>query len=102
MAYEGDNGHADGAGAAAGDGSLAPLVKKMVRLALACEYQRRPIRRTDISERVLGTGAGRRFREVFSAAQVELRSVFGMEMAELPGREKVTLAQKRGETLPVH
>lgn len=68
----------------------------MVRLALACEYQRRPIRRADISEKVLGSGGSRKFKEVFNAAQVELRSVFGMEMVELPGREKVTVQQKRG------
>ncbi|KAK3723434.1 hypothetical protein LTR37_001686 [Vermiconidia calcicola] len=72
------------------------LVKKMVRLALACEYQRKPIRRAEISEKVLGSGTGAKmFKHVFAAAQQELRSVFGMEMVELPGREKVTVAQKR-------
>ena len=71
------------------------MVKKMVRLALACEYQRRPIRRAEISEKVLGTGSGRAFKNVFSAAQHQLRTVFGMEMVELPGREKITLQQKR-------
>jgi melanoma-associated antigen len=72
------------------------MVKKMVRLALGCEYQRRPIRRADISEKVLGTGGTRRFKEVFNQAQVQLRAVFGMEMVELPAREKTTLAQRRG------
>jgi len=67
----------------------------MVRLALACEYQRRPIRRADVTEKVLGNGAGRRFKGVFNGAQVELRSIFGMEMVELPSKEKVTVAQKR-------
>ena len=71
------------------------MVKKMVRLALACEYQRRPIRRSDITEKVLGSGGGRAFKNVFNAAQQQLRAVFGMEMVELPVRDKVTLAQKR-------
>jgi len=71
------------------------MVKKMVRLALACEYQRRPIRRADISEKVLGS-AGRQFKDVFNQAQLQLRSVFGMEMVELPTREKVTVQQRRG------
>lgn len=72
------------------------MVAKMVRLALACEYHRRPIRRADISEKVLGSSGGRQFKTVFNQAQLQLRTVFGMEMAELPAREKVTLAQRRG------
>lgn len=71
------------------------MVKRLVRLALACEYQRRPIRRADVSEKVLGS-AGRQFKKVFEQAQMELRSVFGMEMVELPARERVTVQQKRG------
>lgn len=70
-------------------------VKKIVRLALACEYQRRPIRRTDIGGKVLGKDGGRTFKTVFTAAQQQLRQVFGMELMELPAREKVTLQQKR-------
>ncbi|KAK4554805.1 hypothetical protein LTR86_007953 [Recurvomyces mirabilis] len=77
------------------DSNTDQIVKKLVRLALACEYQRRPIRRTDISEKVLGTAGGRRFKDVFAQTQLQLRSVFGMEMVELPAREKITLAQKR-------
>nr|POE88221.1 hypothetical protein CFP56_11450 [Quercus suber] len=38
------------------------MVKKMIRLALACEYHRRPIRRADIGEKVLGV-EGRKFRQ---------------------------------------
>ena len=87
----------DDHGDAGADSTREELVKKMVRLALACEYQRKPIRRTEISEKVLGNNASRRFKEVFNGAQVELRSVFGMEMVELPGREKITVAQKRGK-----
>jgi len=72
----------------------------MVRLALACEYQRRPIRRVDIGEKVLGS-AGRQFKNVFNQAQLQLRSVFGMEMVELPSREKVTVQQRRGRAVRI-
>ena len=73
------------------------MVKKMVRLALASEYSRLPIRRTDISAKVLGEQGSRQFKTVFDSAQRELRQVFGMEMTELPTREKVTVAQRRGK-----
>ena len=71
------------------------MVKKLVRLAFACEYSRQPIRRQMIREKVLGN-AGKQFRQVFDQAQVELGSVFGMAMVELPAQERVTVAQKRG------
>jgi hypothetical protein len=72
------------------------MIKKMVRLALASEYSRLPIRRNDISTKVLGEQGSREFKVVFEQAQHELRSNFGMEMSELPAREKATIAQKRG------
>lgn len=37
------------------------------------------------------------FKQVFAEAQGMLREVFGMEMVELPARERITLQQKRGE-----
>jgi hypothetical protein len=73
------------------------MVKKMVRLALASEYARQPIRRTDISAKVLGEQGARQFKAVFEQAQVALREKFGMQMVELPGKEKVTVHQRRGE-----
>ncbi|WPG98510.1 Hypothetical protein R9X50_00130100 [Acrodontium crateriforme] len=90
-----DGGYRSDTLATQGNSTLEQLVKKMVRFALACEYQRRPIRRTEISEKVLVGGTGRQFKNVFAQAQVELRRVFGMEMIELPAREKVTVAQRR-------
>jgi hypothetical protein len=72
------------------------LAKKLVRLALACEYQRKPIRRQDITEKVLGTNS-RAFKEVFQRAQHELELVFGMRLVELPVKERVTLQQRRGK-----
>lgn len=36
------------------------------------------------------------FRRVFDAAQMQLRTKFGMEMVELPMKEKTSLKDKRG------
>jgi hypothetical protein len=66
---------------------------------LSCEYSRQPIRRADIGAKVLSNNAGRSFKGVFTEAQDMLRDVFGMEMAELPVRDKVTLQQKRGKNI---
>lgn len=73
------------------------MIQKMVRLALSSEYSRLPIRRADISAKVLGEQGSRQFKTVFDSAQRELRDKFGMEMTELPAREKVTITQRRGE-----
>ncbi|ESZ90697.1 hypothetical protein SBOR_8923 [Sclerotinia borealis F-4128] len=82
---------------AAGDGrdldredSLDQAVKKLVRYALACEFQRLPITRTGIKEKVLGAQS-RTFRSIFEPAQDSLRITFGMEMVELPVKENVTI-----------
>lgn len=44
---------------------------------------------------VMAPNTGRQFKHVFAEAQDQLRSVFGMEMTELPVKEKVTISQKR-------
>ncbi|KAF2150999.1 MAGE-domain-containing protein [Myriangium duriaei CBS 260.36] len=75
-------------------GNQEQLVKNFVRLALACEYTRSPLKRNDITTRVMGTH-NRQFKAVFAQAQQQLRHVFGMEMTELPAREKITMQQKR-------
>lgn len=80
--------------------SLDAMVKKLVRLALASEYSRLPIRRTDISTKVFGEQGTRQFKIVFEQAQRELKTRFGMEMSELPAREKTTISQRRGEFFP--
>lgn len=67
-----------------------------MRYALACEYSRTPLRRTDIGAKVLPSNASRSFKPVFEEAQNQLRDVFGMEMVELPAREKVGIMAKRG------
>lgn len=91
-AYDSDNAASGGP-----DTSIPDAVKKMVRFALACEYQRRPIRRPDITDKVLGAGHSRNFKRVFEQAQARLQSVFGMEMVELPARERVTIREKRAQ-----
>ncbi|ROT34671.1 MAGE-domain-containing protein [Sodiomyces alkalinus F11] len=70
------------------------LAKKLVRYALACDFSRTPIRRDGIKERVLGD-QGRAFRRVLDIAQNYLRQIWGMELRELPIREKHTLEDKR-------
>ncbi|PYH41498.1 MAGE-domain-containing protein [Aspergillus saccharolyticus JOP 1030-1] len=75
--------------------SIDVMVKKLVRLALASEYSRQPLRRTDISAKVLGEQGSRQFRTVFDEAQRVLGEKFGMQMTELPAREKVTVNQRR-------
>ncbi|OJJ57676.1 hypothetical protein ASPSYDRAFT_154678 [Aspergillus sydowii CBS 593.65] len=71
------------------------MVKKLVRLALSSEYSRQPIRRVDISNKVLGEQGSRQFKVVFAEAQRVLADTFGMQLAELPGKEKVTIQQRR-------
>ncbi|KAJ3488865.1 hypothetical protein NLG97_g6113 [Lecanicillium saksenae] len=70
------------------------LAKKLVRYALSCEYSRTPIRRDGIKERVLGN-QGRAFKRIFALAQKQLRTIWGMELRELPVREKMSLQEKR-------
>ncbi|KAK2809842.1 hypothetical protein FQN50_003482 [Emmonsiellopsis sp. PD_5] len=75
--------------------NLDVMVKKLVRLALACEYSRQVIRRTDVRDKVLGDQGARQFKAVFDGAQRELREKFGMQMVEQPVKEKVTISQRR-------
>ena len=44
----------------------------------------------------MAPNTGRQFKHIFNDAQTQLRSIFGMEMTELPQREKITVSQKRG------
>ncbi|KAK4694749.1 hypothetical protein P7C71_g2886, partial [Lecanoromycetidae sp. Uapishka_2] len=43
----------------------------------------------------MAPNTGRQFKHVFMAAQEQLRTVFGMELTELPQKDKVTISQKR-------
>ncbi|KAI1851882.1 hypothetical protein JX265_008312 [Neoarthrinium moseri] len=87
-----EDGDVDMSGAGSSDD--AQSVKKLVRYALACEYARVPIRRDGIRDKVLASNP-RSFKKVFDGAQLQLRQVFGMEMAELPAKEKRTIKEKQ-------
>lgn len=71
---------------------LHNLTKKLVRLALSSEYARQPLRRTDVNAKIMkdAASAGNKvqFRTVFNEAQKTLRDVFGMELVDLPSRER--------------
>ena len=75
------------------------LIKKFVRLALATEYSRTALRRADISAKIFkdaNTSGGRTsFNKVFDGAQKVLRDAFGMQLMELPSKEKTTLKERR-------
>lgn len=43
----------------------------------------------------MAPNTGRQFKHVFAEAQEQLRNVFGMELTELPVKEKITISQKR-------
>ncbi|KAJ3021034.1 hypothetical protein HKX48_009353 [Thoreauomyces humboldtii] len=59
------------------------------------EHRRMPLRRDDINKKVLKENA-RAFVVVFQRAQERLREVFGMEMVELPVREKKQSSNQAG------
>ena len=76
------------------------LIKKLVRLALATEYSRTPLRRSDISTKIFkdANTIGRRkisFQKVFDGAQKVLKDTFGMQLLELPSKEKTSLKDRR-------
>ncbi|KAH0844072.1 hypothetical protein AYO21_02172 [Fonsecaea monophora] len=75
------------------------LVKKLVRLAIATEYSRTPLRRSDISQKIFkdanSSGGRASFKNVFEGAQRVLNDVFGMQLMELPSKEKTTLKDRR-------
>ncbi|KIV89288.1 hypothetical protein PV10_08866 [Exophiala mesophila] len=80
------------------------LIKKLVRLALATEYSRTPLRRNDITTKIFKDGSGyragssRNFRAIFDGAQAILKDTFGMQLVELPAREKTSLRDRRNAT----
>lgn len=101
---------------------ISQMIKNLVRYALACEYSRTPIRRDGIREKgtrysphrceiladvplVLGAN-GREFKPVFAGAQTQLRATFGMEMVELPTKDRSLLSmeqKRRGMGMfPIH
>lgn len=89
----------DGGGAEDQDNAIAPInvmVTRFIRLALASEYARQPIRRAEISAKVLSDFGERNFKNVFKATQEVLADKFAMTLVELPVRERMTVTQRRG------
>ncbi|KAJ9067627.1 hypothetical protein DSO57_1037218 [Entomophthora muscae] len=70
---------------------------KLVRLALAVERTRVPLKRETITKLVLIPGA-RDFATVFQLAQEKLRTVFGMELVELPAKDTLKPGTKQAKT----
>ncbi|KAI8875054.1 MAGE protein, partial [Backusella circina FSU 941] len=68
------------------------LVKAVVRYALACEFNRKIIRRDDLNKKVLKDKT-RLFHTVMSKAKTKLRIVFGMTLAELPVTKSLSHTQ---------
>ncbi|KAI0064965.1 MAGE-domain-containing protein [Artomyces pyxidatus] len=80
-----------------GEQDIAKKANDLVRLALFQEQRRMPLRRDEISKKVMGSQRGS-FKVVFEMAQGILREVFGMELVELQTRaaahESATGAEK--------
>ncbi|GJE95223.1 MAGE domain-containing protein [Phanerochaete sordida] len=68
-----------------GDDDLDRKARDLVRLALFNEQRRTPLRRDEISKKVMGSKS-RRFAEVYARAQQLLSTTFGMELVELQHR----------------
>ncbi|KAG7442695.1 MAGE-domain-containing protein [Guyanagaster necrorhizus] len=70
------------------DDDLVRKSNQLVRLALFAENKRNPLRREEISKKVLGSST-RSFNQVFQLAQNTLRKTFGMELVELRSRAEL-------------
>ncbi|KAL5604779.1 hypothetical protein BROUX41_001880 [Berkeleyomyces rouxiae] len=82
------------------DGPAAPddvhnqVAKNLVRYALACDLQRMPIRRQTFRDKFMAQHP-RAWKRAFDLAQKKLAQVFGLELRQLPIREKLTMEEKR-------
>lgn len=77
---------------------LTLMVKNFVRLALACERTRTPVRREDVSKKVIVNDHRRCFQIIFERTQERLKTTFGMQMVELPAKDRtktMTMTQQR-------
>ncbi|EPQ53113.1 MAGE-domain-containing protein [Gloeophyllum trabeum ATCC 11539] len=68
-----------------GESEIYRKANDLVRLALFTEHRRVPLRREEISKKVLGSNT-RSFNVVMEQAQKILRKTFGMELVELRSR----------------
>ncbi|KAF9078267.1 MAGE family-domain-containing protein [Rhodocollybia butyracea] len=85
----------DGGGGASQESVDVNLkANQLVRLALFMEHRRLPLKRDEISKKVLGPSsrASRSFNRVFEQAQFILNRTFGLELAELHSRDAMERA----------
>ncbi|KAG7087334.1 hypothetical protein E1B28_013310 [Marasmius oreades] len=75
---------------------ISRKANQLVRLALFTEHRKVPLRRDDITKKVLGTSS-RIFNRVFDSANGILKKTFGLELAELPS--KASLDEEAGPNL---
>ncbi|TBU37383.1 MAGE family-domain-containing protein [Dichomitus squalens] len=87
-AYDEDEGEVDKA-----QEEIEKKARDLVRLALFNEQRRMPLRRDEISKKVLGS-ASRTFSSVLAAANQILQKTFGMELACAPDAEIREIEQK--------
>lgn len=74
------------------------MVKNFVRLALASEHTRTPIRREEISKKVFVNDHKRCFKLIYDRTQLRLQHTFGMKLVELPAKDRtknMTMTQQR-------
>lgn len=81
----------------AGQNQQETLIKRLARLALATEFSRTPLRRSDITTKIFKDSylPARSFRTIFDGAQEVLKETFGMQLFELPSKEKTNLKDRR-------
>ncbi|RPD58316.1 MAGE-domain-containing protein [Lentinus tigrinus ALCF2SS1-7] len=80
-------------------GDIAKKAYDLVRLALFHEQRRMPLRRDEISKKVLGSGT-RSFVPILQAANKILQQTFGMELVELqPMPSEKDMSEKDAELL---
>lgn len=63
---------------------LERKIKDVVRLALFSEFRKQPVKREDITKKVLYEHSRAYYEIVFDKAQERLEDIFGMKLAELP------------------
>ncbi|KAG4306235.1 hypothetical protein PORY_000223 [Pneumocystis oryctolagi] len=64
------------------------MIKNFIRLSFSLEHKRAPIKREDITKKVLLPSYSRSFPFVFEKTQEKLRNIFGMELIELPYKDR--------------
>lgn len=71
--------------ASTGEGSINDeAVSSLIRLAFACEVSKKPAKREDIINMVLGEKHGRLFRFLLAKTNLRLAEDFGMQLVPLP------------------